>query len=797
MIASFKYYRFEIMLKKCLPIVILISSTPFLALPQTMPQNNAQENKILVKGIIRPLGSVSPIGDALIFDQSNKEVTTRSDKNGNFSILVSKTSKGVVIRADNYQDLAIKIENGKLESESPYSLEPAPEYSGYGIIRAKRKNEISQNSFNGDEIAHTAGVAGDAVKTLQTLPSVLPASPGSADIVMRGGLPGDNSYYYDDLLLPFVFHFGGAKTIIPSRMIESMDFYPGAFSAKYTDTLGGVIQLKSPGNIPQRTSGEFELGMIQSGIYLEGNAFSKNSDVKTNESETNNNQEATKTTTSEKDNDAIGYRLGVRRTYLELYKPLIQKLANNSSFVTIPQATDYQFVFNGNHSNGTWQAYLLGAADRASLSGNLGNSDTASGKDSFSIYNYTEVSGVRYNLNLKDGYGLHFTFEQRYLVFQQDIFGDQIDARSHLFVFGVSLDKKINELLTYSIGIRPKYVHNSVGIDVVQYPSGDPTIYFDPELAPRVKNTISTDQFYGDTYLDIIYSPIKEIKINPGVNVLKGPSAKQLSVDPRVGVRFDVTESQTLKAAVGYYSQLPAIQYTIPGYGNPDLQLEKNIQYVVGHESKFLDNYSTDLQLWYKTSDSLTGPAINNSNNKYENSIQSRAKGVEVFLKKKPSDFWFGWISYGLSLAEVRDPGSGIWRNSDYDRTHSLNIVYGQKITSRWNAGARFQFMTGSPYSSVSGGTYNQNTGVYSPSPDGNTYLVNKNDVRNPYYMEVDFRTEYDFLFKDWTLTSYLNILNLFNRSNVTNTTFNRDYSKTVSVTGLPIIPSIGVIAKF
>ena len=63
--------------------------------------------------------------------------------------------------------------------------------------------------------------------------------------------------------------------------------------------------------------------------------------------------------------------------------------------------------------------------------------------------------------------------------------------------------------------------------------------------------------------------------------------------------------------------------------------------------------------------------------------------------------------------------------------------------------------------------------------------------------MEVDFRTEYDFLFKDWTLTSYLNILNLFNRSNVTNTTFNRDYSKTVSVTGLPIIPSIGVIAKF
>ena len=788
------------MLRKCLLIAILSMSPQAVVYSQNIPQDKTQENKILVKGFVRPLGSLNPVSDALVFDQSNREVTTRTDKNGFLTFWIAKTSKGIVIRSENYQDLSIKMENGKLELDSPFSLEPAPEYGGYGIIRARKKDEISQNSFSGDEIAHAAGTAGDAVKTLQTLPSVLPASPGSADIVVRGGLPGDNSYYYDDLLLPFIFHFGGAQTIIPNRMIESMDFYPGAFSARYSDSLGGVIQLKSPGNVPSRTSGEFELGMIQSGIYLEGNAFAKeNEDKGTGTDQENNKLEASSTTTklNDKDNNAVGYRMGFRRTYLELYKPVIQKLANDSSFVTIPQATDYQFVFNGNHSNGTWQAYLLGASDRVSLSSNLGNSNTSSGKNSFSFYNYTEVSGVRYNLNLSNGYGLHFTFEQRYLIFQQDVFGDEIDARSNLLGIGIILDKKVNELLTYSIGVRPKYTYNAVGIDVVQYPSGDPTVYFDPELAPRVKSTLYTDSFYGDAFLDVTYSPFKAVKVNPGINILKGPSANQLSVDPRAGIRVDIIENQTLKAAWGYYSQLPAIQYTIPGYGNPNLNLEKNIQYVLGHETKFFDNYSSDVQLWYKTSDNLTGPAINNPNNKFENSIQSRAKGIEVFLKKKQSDFWFGWISYGISSAEQRDPATGIWRYSDYDRTHSLNIVYGQKITSRWSAGGRLQFMTGTPYGSISGGTYNQNTGSYAPAPDGNTYLINKNDLRNPYYMEVDFRTEYDFLFKDWTLTSYLNILNLFNRSNVANTTFNRDYSKTVSVTGLPILPSLGIIAKF
>lgn len=787
------------MLRKYLVFVIfmILHITVF---PKNSDQSTLIEtDKIRIEGTIKALGSKNAIYDSLIIDISNKEIFTRTDKKGFFSFLIPKSSKGILIRAENYQDLIIKIENGKLVMESPFSLEPSPEYDGYGIIRAKRKDEISQNSFQQEELSHLAGTGGDAVKALQTLPSVLPANIGSADIVVRGGLPGDSSYFYDDLLLPFIFHFGGAETIIPPRMIESMDFYPGAFSAKYTDTIGGVIQLRSPGSIPQRSSGEFELGLIQSGIYLEGNAFSSNKERNTSELENNKDTDNAKKlpVSTDKDNDGIAYRLGFRRTYLELYKPIIQKLSNNSSFVTIPQATDYQFILNGNHSNGTWQAYLLGAADRVSLSSNLGDSTSSSGQNNFSFFNYMEVSGVRYHLNLSNDLGLRFTFEQRYFIWQQDIFGDEVDARSHLFGLGIMLDKKINEMFSFTIGVRPKYAHNQVGIDVVQYPSGDPTIYFDPELAPRVKDIVYMDQFYGDAFFDILYSPIKSVKINPGVNVLQGPVSNQTAADPRVGIRYEFVEGQTLKLAWGYYSQLPKIQFTAPGYGNPHLDLERSIQYVLGMESKFFENYTSDIQIWYKTSDNLVGPAVNNPSNKYENSIQSRAKGVEIFIKKKPSDFWFGWMSYGISASEQRDPGSGIWRYSDYDRTHSLNIVYGQKITNRWNIGTRIQFMTGTPYSSISGGTYNQNTGTYSPVPDGNSYLINKNDVRNPYYFEVDFRTEYNFLFKDWTLTSYLNILNLFNRNNIAYMTYNRDYSQTVQVTGLPIIPSVGMIAKF
>jgi hypothetical protein len=227
------------------------------------------------------------------------------------------------------------------------------------------------------------------------------------------------------------------------------------------------------------------------------------------------------------------------------------------------------------------------------------------------------------------------------------------------------------------------------------------------------------------------------------------------------------------------------------------LSLERSAQLVVGYEVSFLENFSADIQLWSKTSQSLVGLAVENPNNKFENSISSRAQGVEIFVKKKPSDFWFGWLSYGVSNAEIKDPLTGIWRYSEYDRTHSLNIVYGQKITGNWKAGAKFQFLTGAPYTSINSGIYNQNTGKYTPQPDGNIYGINKNDARNPYIMQVDFRTEYDFLYPDWTLTTYLDILNVFNRKNVSFVTYNQDYSKKIDITSLPIIPTFGIIAKF
>ena len=357
-------------------------------------------------------------------NKNHRELFVTADDNGHFKISLPDSDKIILIRAENYYDKIIDVSNFNKNENSIY-LELLPDIVGSGIIRAKKKDEISHVNLNQEELRRTAGAGGDVVKTIQSLPSVSPSSVGSANIVVRGGNPGDNQFFYDDLLLPYVFHFGGINTVIPTKMIESVDFYPGGFSSKYSNATGGIIQLNSQNSVPERLSGDLEAGLTQSGIYLEGRAPSLlSTSPETITKEVKNTSD---------DENKIGYRIGYRRTYYEIYAPIINK-TSNVSFYTYPQSTDYQLVLDGKIKNGTWQFYLLGAVDKLGVLGKSGNSLDSSGQSSFNFENYFETTGIRFSKNLGNGYGVQTSFQQLYNVFKQDFANNSIGIDAYTYL---------------------------------------------------------------------------------------------------------------------------------------------------------------------------------------------------------------------------------------------------------------------------------------------------------------------------------------------------------------------------
>lgn len=731
--------------------------------PTSTPEPAATPSGQLIKGLVRARGSRVGIKDAGIIVLPKREVSVNTNAKGEFEVNVTTEDSSLLIRAPGFEDLEIRLSNGKIPDE-PILLEPSADVLATGIIRARRKTEISQQSLGREEFSRLPGVGADPVRALQTLPSVI--SAGGANIVVRGGAPGDNKFYLDKFEVPFVFHFGGLGTVVPERMLEGVDLYAGGFSSVYGDAIGGIIQMRPETSTPEQMSGRYELGLIQTSGYLEG---------KWGEAD-----------------DAIGYRVGLRRTYLEVLEPALKKIQGDSADFTVwPQATDYQFVLNGKHKNGTWQAFLFGAADRAAAKISNRNSDSEDGTAQFSLYNYFQISGVRYNMNLGNGWGLQIVPQQTYVLIDQRFFANVVKITSHEFSITTTVDKRISNELGFSFGIRPDFARAVTKVDAIQIPVGD-TTFFDLDTAPRSTENLTRNIVSGTAFADVVYKPTADWTLNPGVTILKGGGKNQAALDPRFSARFRLNDAQALKAATGLYSQLPEPQFDSKDYGNPDLKPEKAVHYVAGIESKLWDDWESDVQIYYKDMFDLVGPAVVNPEKKYENSIRGRSKGVEFLLKKARKGRWNGWVSYGISKSERRDAEKETWAVSGFDRTHNLNVLAAYRLTGQWEIGSRFQFVSGAPYTPVLSGEFNQNTGRYRRAEVGAT-----NSKRVPDFYQLDIRADYDSLYETWKINYYLEIQNITNRKNVQGVRYSEDFKENTYAYGIPILPIIGVIASF
>ena len=102
------------------------------------------------------------------------------------------------------------------------------------------------------------------------------------EIIVRGGIPGENLFLMDNIEIPNPNHFGeqgtggGPINMVNTFMVRRVDFYAGAFSAKYGDKASSVMDIKLREGSEERFKGEAEMGMSGAGSLLEGRLPSVN-----------------------------------------------------------------------------------------------------------------------------------------------------------------------------------------------------------------------------------------------------------------------------------------------------------------------------------------------------------------------------------------------------------------------------------------------------------------------------------------------------------------------------------------
>jgi hypothetical protein len=298
-------------------------------------------------------------------------------------------------------------------------------------------------------------------------------------------------------------------------------------------------------------------------------------------------------------------------------------------------------------------------------------------------------------------------------------------------------------------------------------------------------------------YIDLGIQLNKKWQVIPSLRVdgylING--RQRSSVDPRLVGRYKVSPTLTAKAYVGRFSQPPQPEALDARFGNPDVQLEHGYHYGLGYEFKPTRLWSIDSELYYVdrrdvvvfTPDIIMNDDGTFSSVNFQNTGRRASYGLEAIIKREISSTVFGWLSYTYSKARQTNRSGENWFPTTFDQPHVLNAVASWKPGGGWELGARIQVASGRPGARIIGATFDADRGNYEELSTGNR------DVRIPTFMQLDVRAEKTWLFKLWSISAYLDVINATNRENYEGIDYDYRYRESTPITSFPILPTIGV----
>ena len=684
------------------------------------------------------------------------------------------------------------------ETVVTYRLAPVAEE---GVIEVtvegeRPPREVTRRTLERREINRIPGTSGDALRSIQSLPGVA-RPPGLAGLlIVRGSAPQDTNTFVDGTQVPLIYHFGGLSSVIPTELLDRIDFYPGNFSARYGRVMGGIVDvgLREPdtrcfGDYGKKTDrkgcyhGLAQVDLIDARLLLQG---------------------------------PIGplkdwsFAAGGRRSWIDAWlKPVLEEAG--AGVTSAPVYWDYQVIADHRpNKNSRLSLRAFGSDDRLEilindpagadpvLGGNL-RFRTASYRVQ-ALYEGKLSSTVSLNAMLSAGRN-ELQFSLGNFLFNLDTY--PVTSRSE-FAFKLSKGFTLNTGLDF--GVAPFEV-------TVRFPPpprpGEP--YPGPFASrPPVESAQKGTAFRPAWYVEGEVVPHKRLRLVPGLRVDYARDSGHGDLSPRFNARYDLVPAvdengdigrknrrTTLKGGIGVFHQPPQFQETDVVFGTPGLRSNRAIHYSLGVEQELSDQIEVSVEGFYKDLEQLVARGANNRGGfSYNNEGSGAVMGLETLVKYKPDRKFFGWVAYTLSRSVRQNSDEQEEYLFQFDQTHNLIMLGSYRLGRGWEFGARFRVVSGPLTTPVLDrpalpGLFAADSGSYARL-DGKPF-----SRRLPLFHQLDLRVDKRWQFKDWRFSAYLDIQNVYNNQAVETLVYNYNFSQETFQTGLPIIPSIGLRGEF
>ena len=175
---------------------------------------------------------------------------------------------------------------------------------------------------------------------------------------------------------------------------------------------------------------------------------------------------------------------------------------------------------------------------------------------------------------------------------------------------------------------------------------------------------------------------------------------------------------------------------------------------------------------------------------RWENSLDGYARGVEMLFQRRSTSGLSGWVSYSLGFNRYHDRVTGESFDGDFDQRHTFNGYGLYRFNDRYSLAGKLR--AGSNVPAV--GYWEQ---------QGDQYFVSdtRNDLRLPRYARLDVRLSRAFTRRASRISLFVEVLNVLDRENVRFTPPGVNL-RTGQAFGLyesmiPRVPSAGVLVEF
>jgi outer membrane receptor protein involved in Fe transport len=623
----------------------------------------------------------------------------------------------------------------------------------------------------------------EALRAIARLPGTSGGGVSTRSHV-RGGLQNEQLFLLDGLRLYEPYHlkdFHSIATIVDQNVISGIDFYSAGYQARYGDRMSGVvdISLREP---PEHTETELSLSFFNTAALSRGRFGG---------------------------DDRGDWLLSARRANLDLLADVI-----NPDYGS-PRYQDYLAHVGWNLGRQTYlSANSLISYDKISISETDG-SEQANAKyqnnilwlkaestwsdaiGSSTILSATEIENQRIGMTAKPGVISGFvedTRKFRSLALKQD------------WEFGIS------DRWLLSSGFELKRLEADYRYDA--------TLEIEPPFDQILDNQPAESRTIDAAPRGSQYAAYTELRWRPGDRLTLDAGLRwdqqtyttandDEQVSPRVNLLYRAGDRTELRLAFGEYYQAQEINELQVSDGVTEFFPAQRAQHLV---ASLTHNFAVGMDLRLEAYEKKYRSLMPRFENIFDPLVlipelqidraridadSAVAEGVEVTLSGTGSGAMSWWASYSWSRTTDTIGGDTIERSWDQPHTFSAGF---SRDWGRWSISAAGALHTGWPKTLLVTETV--------VNGDGSTSLAastgSRNSGRHSVFQTLDARVSRDFDLPKGDLTAFLEITNLYNRSNPCCT----EYSVQLDENGdpfvqakegiwLPLVPSLGVVWRF